>query len=87
MKEQPYCDVCKDSGDSLYSSVEVCRDCYDIMVVRAVNAERDLALLSAELVESRRQTNRTAQTLYETEDELEKANARVEAMAWERLRK
>jgi hypothetical protein len=35
-KEEPYCDVCGNSGSGLRSPVEVCRDCYDV----ARDAER-----------------------------------------------
>lgn len=27
---EPYCDVCGHAGDNLRSSVEVCRDCFDV---------------------------------------------------------
>lgn len=30
MIEEPYCDVCGNSGDDLRTPVEVCRDCYDL---------------------------------------------------------
>jgi hypothetical protein len=29
-KEEPYCDVCGESGADLRTPVEVCRDCYDV---------------------------------------------------------
>lgn len=28
--DEPYCDVCGESGDALRSPVEVCKDCYDV---------------------------------------------------------
>lgn len=52
--DEPYCDVCGESGDALRSPVEVCKDCYDVakdvdlqQMVRLVPIRADLLDLMA----------------------------------------